>query len=250
MVTTFLGALRGEAIPSQKHCARLLLMSIVRHKTFGKTARPTIYYLTGYGSRIKQLSAHIHTLVLSGYRVVAFEYDKSILNHGDPDFLVEALHDIARAIERDKKNHTVAGVYGISLGSWLGANVLVMCDIRSGMFNTGADNMVRVIWDNPHFAAEKSMFERNGHTRSSLQKIWGPYEFTRDGRRWNGKHALIMSSRGDEMLDIAEVENNIRSWQKGGDDIQWMVHRSFRHMPVIIRNMFRIHKTPKFFKTP
>jgi len=223
-------------------------MSIVRHKTYGKPTRPTIYYLTGYGGKVTQFSAHIRTLVLSGYRVVAFEYDKAILNGGDPHLLIASLHDIVKIINQDKKQRTIAGVYGMSLGSWLGANVLVMCNIRSGMFNTGAGNMVRVLWENEHFKQEKKAFQQHGHTKASLQEVWGPYEFTHDGRRWHGKHALIMSSKGDEVLDIAEVQHNIQSWQKGGDDIQWMVHRNFRHMPVIIRNMFRIRRTPKFFK--
>jgi predicted esterase YcpF (UPF0227 family) len=224
-------------------------MSIVRHKTFGKADRPTIYYLIGYGSRITQLKFHIRTLVLAGYRVVAFEYDKSILNNGNPAMLIQALDDLVATINHDKKKHKVAGLYGISLGSWLGANVLVRCGIQSGMFNTGAGNMVRVVWESSHFATEKKAFQQHGHTRESLQEAWGAHEFTPEGRRWQGKHALIMSSAGDEVLDIHQVRHNIQSWQKSGDDIHWLVSRRLRHGPVVVRNLFRLHRTPKFFKT-
>jgi hypothetical protein len=224
-------------------------MSIVRHRIYGKADRPTIYYLTGYGGTLKRYAPHIRTFVAAGFRVVAFGYDKAVLNTGDPARLIEVLHELVKAINQDKKNHAVAGVYGASLGSWLGANVLVLCDLHAGLFNTGAGSIVRAVWDNPRFRAEKQAFQERGHTRKSLQRAWGAYEFPPESRRWRGKHALIMSSTGDKVIGIDEVRHNVRSWQNSGDDVRLIVTKRLGHGPVIVRNMFRARRTSAFFRS-
>lgn len=223
-------------------------MLTIVHEVFGKSNKPTIYYLTGFGGTIKQYKPHILSLQLSGFRVVAFAYDKSILEAGDPSLLIESLHLIAKKVSEDKKTHKVAGLYGISLGSWLGSNILVECNIESGVFNTGAASMARVVWDNPNFKDVKVAFQQKGHTRQTLERRWGPYEFTATGRRWAGKRVVIMSSYGDEIVDINEVRHNIDSWQKAGDNIQWITNRRLGHRRAIIRNMLRLIRTPRFLK--
>ncbi len=223
-------------------------MSTVVHQVFGKPNKPTIYYLTGFGGTIKQYKPHILALRLLGFRIVAFAYDKSILASGNPSSLVKALDSIVEYVSKDQKTHKVAGLYGASLGSWLGGNVLVMCGIKSGVFNTGAASIVRVVWDNPNFQDIKAAFVKKGNNRRTLEERWGPYEFTADGRRWAGKRVLIMSSRDDEILDIHEVETNIHSWQKAGDNIEWIASRGLGHERVIKRNMLRFRKASKVLR--
>lgn len=224
-------------------------MSIVKHKVYGSAHKATLYYLTGYGDRpIRHYLPHIYALMLGGFRVVAFGYDKSILSKGDPQLLIEALQDIAHTINQDKKKHKVAGVYGISLGSWLGCNVLAMCHIKRGMFNTGAVSIVRAIWKNERLHAEKAAFKKQGYTMHSLKKIWGKYDFDTSGARFKGKKVVVINSTNDDIIDINEARANIAEWHKDNPDMRLITTSHRRHGPAIWRHSLRLRQTIQFFQ--
>lgn len=223
-------------------------MSIVRHKIYGNDEKPTIYYLTGYGGRVKQYLPHLYALMLGGFRIFIFEYDKSILNAGDPHKLLEAMKDIEETVNKDKQKREIAGLYGVSLGSWLGLNVVVACGLKKGMFNTGATSIVKVVWDNPRLKAEKEAFKKHGYDRKALERLWCDYDFCADGNRYKGKQLVVMNSTKDEIMDINEAKQNVRGWQQDNVDVEFITSGAFKHGPAIARHMLRLKKTIRFFK--
>jgi predicted esterase YcpF (UPF0227 family) len=223
-------------------------MSIVRHAVFGKDRWPTVYCLTGYTGRIKQYRPYITSLVGSRLRVVAFEYDRDILDAGDPQVLVGALRDIETIIAKDKKDRVVAGVYGVSLGTMLAYNVLYDCGITHAVFNAGGVNVPRAIWERPRLHKVKKAFQKNGYTFESLDKLWAPYDPTRPRTSKQKNTLLLLNSTGDELVDITEARKTVAMWKAQGTTVTLIVIRGLKHAQSIVRHMFRIRRISKFFR--
>ena len=223
-------------------------MSLVRHKTFGKKNRPTVYYLPGYGDgkQIRKYLPHIFTLVAAGYRVVAFEYGWSILQSGDPQTLLSSLEAIVAYIKKDKKGRVVAGVYGASLGSWLGANVLKNCDIQRGVLNSGGAHLSGAIWGAPGAWKERQAYIDKGYSQADVQKHWKRYEPAEPGFLEN-KKLLVMNSTRDGVFDIDESRSVIAAWQAQGNDVTHVETKGLSHAKGIGRNMLRPRTVAKFF---
>ncbi len=223
-------------------------MTGIRHKTFGKTSRPTIYYLPGYGDgkQIKRYTPHIYTLVTAGYRVVAFEYGWSILQSGDPQTLISSLETIKAYVDKDKKDRVVAGVYGASLGSWLGANLLKDCAIQCGVLNSGGAHLSGAIWNAPGAWKERRAYESKGFTQEDVQKRWKRYEPAEPGFLKN-KKLLVMNSTKDGVFNIDESRSVIAAWQAQGNDVRHIEIRGLSHAVGIGRDMLRPRTVAKFF---
>lgn len=223
-------------------------MSLVRHKTFGKTAYPTIYYLPGYGDgkQIRRYAPHIYTLVTAGYRVVAFEYGWPILQSGNPQTLISALETIESYIKEDKKGRTVAGVYGASLGGWLGTNVLRDCGIQRGVVNSGSARLSRAIWGAPDARKERRAYTANGYNEEDLQQYWEPYEPI-EPVFLKKKKLLVMNSTKDEVFNIAESRLVIAAWQLEGNDVTSIEVKGLSHGKGIARNMLRLKTIAMLF---
>src|SRR5580700_6588484 len=121
-------------------------MKSIKQRVFGKDSSRTIYYLVGYQTTVGLFSKHINLLVRAGFRVVAFEYDHMVIDAGEPERLHAMMNELVEAIRTDMSVHQVAGVYGISLGSFLGFNIVARTGIKRAMFNTGPANLVEVVW--------------------------------------------------------------------------------------------------------
>lgn len=223
-------------------------MTHIRHKVFGKDNHPTIYYLPGYGDgkQIKRYAPHIYTLVTAGYRVVAFEYNWFILQSGEPQTLISSLKTIEACIDKDKKGRTVAGVYGASLGSWLGANVLKDCDIQRGIFNSGGARLSSAIWNAPSAWKERHAYEDKGYGQAEVQKYWKRYEPAEPGFLKN-KRLLVMNSARDKVFNIDESRSVIAAWQAAGNDVSHIETVGLSHAKGIGRNMLRTRTVAKFF---
>lgn len=220
-----------------------------RSITFEREISPTIYYFVGYKTTIKQLRAHISLLRRAGFRVVAFEYYKAVFSAGDPAVLLNVVDDIKRYVNEDKQGRQIAGVYGISLGSWIGANILVECDIKKGFFNTGAVSVVNALWNSSTLVHEKKAYTKNGYSRESLKRAYEKYDFSPATReRLKGKVMLVMSSRADEVMDYDEVVSNVKAWE---DVLQGSYHFAVRrstHIKTVVRNLFKLRQTITFFR--
>lgn len=224
------------------------MSSIVRHKIFGSPDKPTIHYMTGYGGTIRQMRPHIATLQLAGFRVSAFEYDRSILSGGDPTLLPTTVDEIKGAVAEDMRQHEAAGVYGISLGTLIGANVLAKTGLKRAMFNTGLVSMADVNWNNYHQAQEKQGFIDSGHDYESLRQTWQDIEVASLADRVKGKDVVLMASTGDTYLGYEEACRTAEAWKHAGTSVDVVTSKGLDHTPAIVRNALRVSRTVKFFK--
>lgn len=219
---------------------------IVDFKIFGNRNAKTIYYFTGYGSTIKQMWLHIKILQLMGFRIVAFQYKKTILNSGNPSLIVDSIDYIFEIIKRDRLNHRISGIYGVSLGSFIGFNLLKRTDITKAIFNTGGVSVANTIWSKTALATEKDAYIRSGYCKKKLQEIWSDIDNIGDCGK--DKEIILMISEGDEVLSPKESVANYKKWLRSGVDAELIVSKWLKHGPVIVCNLFRLSMTKKIFK--
>ncbi len=221
----------------------------VRHQVFGKNENPTIYYFIGYGSKIAQFQIHIKLLALAGFRIFAFEYDRRILDDGKPQLLIKAIKEALELASKDKTNRKIAGAYGISLGSLFTLNLIKVPEINKAVLNTGGVRLSKAIWESPYFKNEKTKFQKSGYSRETLDKIWDAYDISTDGSKLINKKLLIMDSKDDPVILFEDVNKHTSAWKEQGVDVELLLSRKLNHGQEIFRNLFRIRRTIKFFRT-
>lgn len=222
-------------------------MTYVRYRLFGKNSVPTIYYFTGYGTHIKNTQLHIYSLVLSGYRVVAFEYSTDVLRSGEPKTFIDALYEICQIIRNDKIKHEVAGVYAISMGTWFAENIMKEFKIERGVYNSSGCSVPGTIWNKPKLSFEKAIFQKNGYTRDDLEKAWRKYNVILKENNFTGKRLLVMNTSADEIVDIYEARDTMSKWCDYGNEVEFIEISTLKHSHSILRNMLRFRKVANFY---
>ncbi len=224
------------------------LSNTVHTQTFGNDTKPTIYYVTGYGSTIAHFSLHMLLLTLFGYRVVAFDHDKELLDRGDPSKLKEACDVILKYIQDDRKIHTTAGLYGISLGTFIVLYVATQTDIRRIALSAGADSFTRIVQEQPRLRTIKQEFKNNGYDETGLASAWAEYDIATHGDLFTDKKLLVMVSQADDLIKYIAVIKNVTLYKAAGAEVTLTVTKRLGHGQVIIRNCLRIIRTARFFR--
>lgn len=221
------------------------MSNLVRDEVFGSPEYPTIHYFTGYGNTVDMYRPHYALLRVMGFRIHAYQYDKAVLNGGDPTLLPSAIDEMQEIVETDSKDYPVAGIYGISLGSFIGLNILKRTAIDQAAFNTGVVSVLSTVWDNPYLAAEKQEFQKAGHSWKSMAETWR--EIDRPDELEN-KKVLLMISEGDKVLSPAPSKHNYKAWINSGVNGELVVSKRLGHGQAIFRNLLRIKRTRDFYR--
>lgn len=218
------------------------------YRVFGKDTNPTIYYLLGNAGRTRMYSPHIVLLSLFGYRIVAFEYEATVLSSGEPERLLHVLKEITEVVKKDQAKRQVAGLYGVSLGTFLGMNVMARTGIKKGMFNTGPANLVQVIWDATGFTPIKDSFKMNGYNRQDLTKAWQEISVPAILNLLEGSEILNMNSQDDHIITFDNYQATERLLVDRGIAVRRITTKRYGHVVTIIRNMCRLRTTVNFFR--
>lgn len=225
-------------------------MSKITQKVFGTDQNPTIYYFVGHAGTISQFLKHIKFLQKNGFRIVAFEYDPLILTAGEPDRLLKVFDELLQAVQNDMSGRKVAGIYGISLGTFLGFNILARTEIKRALFNTGPAKLARIVWETEAFTQAKAMFIKNGFEQKDIDQIWKDLEPPSIAPGLTGKDIICMNSTGDEVVTPPIYRQAITLLKDGGVKIELIESKRFGHRNTIIRNLLRLRFTVAFFGRP
>lgn len=184
----------------------------------------------------------------SGFRVVAFDHTKSLLDSGEPQQLQAACEVVSSYIADDMKKATVAGVYGISLGTFFA----LYCGVKNGidmiMLNAGLDSFARIVSEQRRLGYISNNFKKNGYDTPELFAAWQPYDLVLSPELFSAKELLVMDSMADDLIDYDAVLKNITAFKAAGAQVELIISKSLGHGQVIVRNCFRIIKTISFFK--
>lgn len=222
---------------------------LVRSKVFGKDNKPTIYYLTGYGTTIKQFGLHMRLLSWKGFRIVGFEYDRTVLVGGEPQLLADAIEFVLESITDDMKTHTVAGVYGISLGTIFAYNVMKLPGIKRVIFSAGGCSILKAVWDVPNDGPVRQAFVKHGYDREAVRRGWDGIDIEAQPSDMTNKKLLLMVSKADRTILYRYVQESISQWQKGSGSLSELTVSQLSHPATIVWNAFRLYKTARFYRS-
>lgn len=221
------------------------MSSVVGHQIFGKATYPTVYYFTPYGSGIKRFRAHIWLFVRAGFRVVAFEYDKSVLAGGNPRVLPATIDEITEWVKKDAVKHRVAGVFGMSLGAYIGWNIMKRTDIQYGFYCTGGTKATNTIWNASFLEQEKLAFEEAGYSKHDLDLAWKDIDKV---DKFKGKKIVVVYSVDDEVTTYQEASQNFIKWQEQGTVMQKIELKRSNHEQTVKRGLLKIQTLLSFFR--
>jgi len=223
--------------------------ALVRSRIFGKDDKPTIYYIVGFRMKIKQFEVHIRALTLAGFRVVAFDSNPAVLTKGNPELLAQAMAQFLTIIKADVQGRTIAGAYGISLGSFFALNVLALPEVPRAALNTGGGSILQAVWEMDVLGWVKQKYVDKGFSRSDVGKAWNPVDISQNTHKIAGKSLLAAASYADEFVPIDDALRHYKEWQEDGVKAQLDIYKHLKHKQLIILNLLRIGKTAKFFKS-
>lgn len=232
-----------------KHLVRVYKLNymtdVMRDHYFGDPTNPTVEYFTPYGTTFHTMKPHIWILERMGLFVHGYEYDKKILNIGDPNILPGTIDAIQHKVEDDIDNRDVRGIYGASLGAFIGFNILRRTTIDRMILNTGCVSALETLWEQPLLAQEKQAYVDAGYTKSDIAQHWhdidGDTEFPR------GKKVILMASTDDNLFSFKEANKYFTTWAPECEQAELITSRHLSHRSAVIRNLCRVSKTAEFF---
>jgi hypothetical protein len=222
--------------------------TLISHQEFGGAGKPTIYYIVGFRMKIKHFKLPINILRLGGYRVLAFDIDPAVLTSGDPKLLGRSLDEFMAVVKADAASHTVAGTYGISLGSFFALNALTLSEVPKIFMNTGGGSILQAVWEMEVLASVKEAFEKRGFGRDTVGREWNPIDVSQHIDRIAGKQMIANASYADEYIPIKTVLEHVEDWQKQGVKARFIVYKHLKHKWLIIRTLFKFRTTVKYFR--
>jgi predicted esterase YcpF (UPF0227 family) len=182
-----------------------------------------------------------------GYRVMAFEYDADVISGGQPQKMLDTADELTRLIKADMKGRKVAGIYGVSLGSYFGFNLMIRTGINRTILNTGPASLVGIVWDPPAYEVTRQRYLKNGYDRAALAKAWSPME-AESLLDWpEDPRLLCMNSKGDQVVTYDNVTRTKKIVKSYGVKLSEVTSRRPGHAGAIVRNMLRIWRTKRFY---
>lgn len=223
------------------------MTEVMRDQYFGNPENPTVEYFTPYGTTFRTMKPHIWLLARMGLFVHGYEYDRAIMNAGDPDLLPNTIDAIQRKVEDDIGSGEVRGIYGASLGAFIGFNILRRTTIDRMILNTGCVSAVETLWTNPGLAEEKQAYIDAGYTKDDLAERWRDIDGEAEPPR--GKKVILMASTDDNMFSFEEAREYFNTWAPDCAQAELIVSKRLRHREAVIRNLCRVSKTANLFNS-
>lgn len=216
----------------------------MRHQYFGRPENPTIEYFTPYGTTLNIMKPHIWMLARKGLHVHAYEYDKAIINSGNPDILPNTIDSIQPLVERDINTLDVRGIYGASLGAFIGFNILRRTEIDRMIMNTGCVSAVETLWTCPKLAEEKQAYIDAGYTKKDLADRWQNID---NDEPPVGKSLILMASTDDDMFSFDYVRRYYTALAPNCSEAEMITSKRLSHRGAVMRNICRVSMAAEFY---
>lgn len=186
----------------------------------------TLYFLGPYGGKKYYFYRFIVKMTHKGYRVVFLQPSKQILRSDKPSWLGEAITQARAYVAEDRKNvpRDFDCIVGVSLGSYLGLNVLLEQHFSKFVVVAGGAPLMKIFKSNYLFRSERKKLTGKGY--EELEEHWVRFDTAFKDHQLSGLSVLGINSKVDEviprpvlekfmtqMLDAgAAIENNIKGY--------------------------------------
>lgn len=171
-------------------------------KQYASDGSDTIYFIGPYGGRTIYFNIFIQDMRRRGYSVVYIQPEKSVLDVFRPANLHFAIERISAFIQEDiiRRPDNKAAIVGVSLGSFIGVNLLGDLPINKYIAIAGGAEILSVFRDDKLFRAARKKLDASEGGADLLYKYWQQYDVNFKERDLHKVQALVINSNGDRMI--------------------------------------------------
>lgn len=172
-------------------------------------------FVAGYTGTIKNHYEAINGLQASGYDVVGYEYDDSVLSDGNP----QDFYDLISLIEGDfnarAATYKARRYSGVSFGSAIGINLQKRApgSTEPGIYAVGGADIAKMIFHNLYFRSHKKAFVSNGFSESTLRECWQELH-----KPPVVSFAMVLGGL-DYLVQYREAAKRFSEWERAGGRI-------------------------------
>lgn len=213
----------------------------------------TIYLIGPYTGRLLYFRYFLGKLAKRGYRVYYLQPYKSVLSSKQPQNLENAIAQAYQLISDDMKKLSrehKAYLVGISLGSYLGLNVLVdLPRINKFAVIAGGVPLGGVFRTSSLFLMQRRQLKNSDESLESVERHWVKFDEAFKSQDLRGRHILALNSRGDQLIKSKYLDIFLKELTQAGarvDDIR------SGYLPHIIQALsvnFRVNRIDKFMRS-
>ncbi|MCA9347110.1 alpha/beta hydrolase [Candidatus Saccharibacteria bacterium] len=178
--------------------------------------------VAGFGGRLKSYQKAIQALLNAGYDVIAFEYDRNVLDSGNPDDLLNLVESITKEVEGRASSYERVVCCGVSLGAYISFNVQRRIDnAKTGIYGTAGISVSHAIYTAKIFRKVRSKFVGNGYDEASLRKKWESIEILDDAGIDSTKSLKIVMGKMDKIVRYRSASRVMDGWKDNGTKVSY-----------------------------
>jgi esterase/lipase len=210
-------------------------MSSFRSKSYGSGEKNKIVCLvTGYKGKISGHQRAAHALLMAGYDVVVYEYDRDVFDAGDAKILLTIVEEINADFKVKAKKYKEAACAGVSLGALIAFNVQRhMPKAKLGLYGTAGIPVSHAIFTSKPFRGLKKAFVANGYTEKSLRKAWTELEILDDPGVKKDQAFVIVMGKMDRIVPYKKSSKIMDTWKANGTNVHYFAKRGKGHIATI-----------------
>ena len=204
-----------------------------------------VCYVAGFKTKIKVYFRAINTLRNLGFDVLAFDYDPSVLDAGDPQILLDIVAIVTSHVSKKSKKYTQTLCMGVSLGSFISYNVQKrVANAYVGAYAVAGVDTANVIFGTRTFKEIAKAFRSNGYNGKKLNQAWKELDAEPPSATFPANKSFIaFDGTLDRVVKFSEATHNIKMWADKGIRVKQYVVKGRGHLLTVayfIRHTKRI----------
>ena len=222
------------------------------YQTEPPAQRKTIYFIGPYTGRLLYFKILISRLVLRGYRILYLQPHTEVLNTQRPKNLEQSITEAYGIISRDLAqltNKEQSYLLGISLGSYLGLNVLADLPIRKFIVVAGGVPLGNVFRTSSLFLLQRRKLKKQNHSYETVEREWLRFDKAFKSQDLKEKDVLALNSKTDGLIKAKHLTIFMNELSKAGAKVQSIRSGRLPHFVQALSANFRIRQIDKFFKS-
>ncbi|HMS30870.1 MAG TPA: alpha/beta hydrolase [Candidatus Saccharibacteria bacterium] len=171
-------------------------------KEYNGSSGTTIYFMGPYGGRALYFKPFFMAMTRRHYRIVYIQPRTSSVDSLNPKNLSATIYELTEYVSDDMSHRKGDDfvIVGVSLGSYLGLNLLGVVPIYKYVAIAGGAPILEVFKDARLFAKSRKKLREVEGAEESLYLHWQPHDTNFKKRNLTGVKAVVFNSDGDRII--------------------------------------------------
>lgn len=213
----------------------------------------TIYLIGPYTGKLLYFRYLIRKLVTRGYRVYYLQPYKKVLSSSRPQSLEKAVSQAYQLIFDDMKkldDKTETYLIGISLGSYLGLNVLAdLPRVTRFTVVAGGVPLGGVFRTSSLFLLQRRQLKSNSQSIESVERHWVKFDEAFKSQDLKGRQILALNSRADQLIKAKYLDIFLKELTQAGARVTDIRAGFLPHIVQALSVNFRVKRIDKFLRS-